>query len=231
MRAALLVLAAGAALAWPAQIEAQAGTATGRADGRWEQRDSRSGGVTARGTARGRSDGRYERRNDRRDRDDRWDRRRDRDWRDRDRWDRRDDRRGHGPAFCRDGRGHPVHGRSWCRDRGWDDRYRWDPRDRRDRGGDRWDRMSWEDVIFDRPNYRQSTIGESLVRALLGDAVFNRIDAHRERNGFARGGYTGSWRQQGSGHVLFVNNGGVPIAQLIDANGDGHAESVLLRGQ
>jgi hypothetical protein len=29
---------------------------------------------------------------------------------------------GNGPAFCRSGAGHPVHGWEWCRQRGWDDR-------------------------------------------------------------------------------------------------------------
>jgi hypothetical protein len=35
------------------------------------------------------------------------------------RWD--DQRRGDrpGPAFCRSGAGHPVHGRQWCRDKGF----------------------------------------------------------------------------------------------------------------
>jgi hypothetical protein len=91
--------------------------------------------------------------------------------------------------------------------------------------------VGWDDVIFRRPNYRHSTIGESLLRELLGDRVFSRLDAHRASAGFARGGYTGNWRQQGSGYALLVNAGGVSIAQLIDANGDGRAESVLLRGQ
>ncbi len=27
---------------------------------------------------------------------------------------------GNGPAFCRNGQGHPVHGLEWCRQRGWD---------------------------------------------------------------------------------------------------------------
>jgi hypothetical protein len=27
---------------------------------------------------------------------------------------------GNGPAFCRSGEGHPVHGMQWCRDKGWD---------------------------------------------------------------------------------------------------------------
>ena len=28
--------------------------------------------------------------------------------------------KGGGPAFCRSGQGHPVHGWEWCRERGWD---------------------------------------------------------------------------------------------------------------
>jgi hypothetical protein len=27
---------------------------------------------------------------------------------------------GSGPAFCRSGEGHPVHGWQWCREKGWD---------------------------------------------------------------------------------------------------------------
>lgn len=32
--------------------------------------------------------------------------------------------KGNGPAFCRSGEGHPVHGWEWCRQRGWDGAYR-----------------------------------------------------------------------------------------------------------
>ncbi|MBI3050575.1 MAG: hypothetical protein HYY76_19975 [Acidobacteria bacterium] len=54
-------------------------------------------------------------------------------------------RNGNGPAFCRSGAGHPVHGWQWCREKGWDradrdwgwwdrDDDRRDDRDRDDRG-------------------------------------------------------------------------------------------------
>lgn len=59
---------------------------------------------------------------DERDRDRDSDRGRDRDQdRDRDgRWEgRRTEARGRGPAFCRSGAGHPVHGRRWCVDKGF----------------------------------------------------------------------------------------------------------------
>jgi len=60
------------------------------------------------------------RRDDDRDRRDR----RDDDRRDSDRWDDRwedgrDERDGQGPAFCRSGEGHPVHGRRWCEEKGF----------------------------------------------------------------------------------------------------------------
>ena len=44
-------------------------------------------------------------------------------------------RNGNGPAFCRSGAGHPVHGWEWCREKGWDraDRDRDRDRDRRSR--------------------------------------------------------------------------------------------------
>lgn len=29
-------------------------------------------------------------------------------------------KQGKGPAFCRNGQGHPVHGWRWCEDKGWD---------------------------------------------------------------------------------------------------------------
>ena len=45
---------------------------------------------------------------------------------------------GNGPAFCRSGAGHPVHGWAWCRERGWGSDRFFD-RDR-DRGRDRDDR-------------------------------------------------------------------------------------------
>jgi hypothetical protein len=46
---------------------------------------------------------------------------------------------GGGPAFCRSGEGHPVHGWQWCRDKGWDraNRSIWDVGSRRDRRDDR----------------------------------------------------------------------------------------------
>ena len=133
--------------------------------------------------------------------------------------DRYDNRRS-GPKFCQNGQGHPVHGRAWCRDKGFD----------LGRGyvRDRWDRVSWSDVIFQRRDRRyDSRLGSSVLRDLLGGSVYGRLDDHRRRAGYAEG-LAGSWGRSGSGYVLNVFAGGVPIAQLIDANLDGRAETVLL---
>lgn len=66
--------------------------------------------------------------------------------------------KGNGPAFCRSGAGHPVHGWQWCRERGWDrDRFfdRDDDRARRrgdrDRDRDRRDRDRRDRVRFPWP--------------------------------------------------------------------------------
>jgi hypothetical protein len=48
---------------------------------------------------------------------------------------------GNGPAFCRSGAGHPVHGWAWCRERGWSRDGFFD----RDRGRDRQDRARRRD--------------------------------------------------------------------------------------
>lgn len=226
MRAVLFAIAAGAALAIPADAMAQAGRASGRADARVEQRGDR--GSARSGSARGRTD---DRRDDRYDRD-RYERRD----RDRDRYDDRyDDRRGNGPPFCRNGQGHPVHGRQWCRDKGWDNDRRWDDRRRDDRRwddrryDDRWDRVDWGRVIFrDRDRQRRNdSFGSSVLRDVLGNVVFGRLDNHSRRLGQSSR-LDGRWLPYSNGYMLQVRSGGIPIARLIDANRDGRAETVLL---
>src|SRR5690606_36007862 len=155
-----------------------------------------------------RRDDRYERRDRRYDRDSRYDR------------DRYDRGRRSGPKFCQNGQGHPVHGRAWCRDKGFD----------LGRGytRDRWDRVSWDDVIFQRRDRRyDSRLGSSVLRDVLGGSIYGRLDDHRRSAGYAEG-LAGTWGRSGAGYVLNVFAGGVPIAQLIDANLDGRAETVLL---
>ncbi len=206
MKALMVAIAAGALLIIPVDAFAQSGRASGTARGSSVER--REGRVI--GTTRDRRDDRYDRRN-----------------RERDRYDRRDDRyddryrsRNKGPKFCQNGQGHPVHGRAWCRQKGYD----------LGRGyqRDRWDRVSWEDVIFQRRDRRyDSRFGSNTLRDLLGGRVYGRLDDHRRSSGYADGLF-GAWGRSGTGYVLNVFAGDVPIAQLIDANQDGRAEAVLL---
>lgn len=178
-----------------------------------------------------------ERDRDRDDRDDRdrdWerDRQRDRDRdggifdrdrdRDRDRGvlGRRGDRRqGNGPPFCRNGRGHPVHGWQWCREKGWD---------RQGSRGILWERRGWEDVIFRAPtDRRRGVLDQRGLIDVLGDVVMGRLDDRRRYMG-EQGSLRGEWRGRGSTSVLDVLVGGVPLARLVDTNADGRVDSVFV---
>ncbi len=59
-----------------------------------------------------------------------------------------------GPAFCRSGQGHPVHGWQWCADRGWDRNGNRDARRARngrvsDRDGDRMNRTGRRSIGYE----------------------------------------------------------------------------------
>lgn len=218
MRAMLVALAAGALFVMPSDAFAQSGRARGSAEGRVEQRTGRTSG-TARGRVDTRRDDRYDRRDDRRD-----NRRYD--------YGRGQKRNGNGPAFCRNGRGHPVHGRQWCRDKGWDYDRDWDRRERDRRDRDRrdrdWDRVDWGDIIFGGRDRRGDRLSSNILLSLLGDRVFGRLDNHRRSRGYYNNNMDGRWVRYGNGEILQIFAGGVQIAQLIDANRDGRAETVLL---
>lgn len=154
---------------------------------------------------------------------------RDRDWeRDRD-WD--DDNRrgkngkykskskskGNGPAFCRSGEGHPVHGREWCRQKGWG---------LGNRGG--YDRVDWGDVVLRRGRIdTRRDMNRSVLEQILGRTVYGRFDRQRSRLGYSQPLY-GRWAESNDGSVLRLMSGSQPIAQIIDRNRDGRADYVLL---
>ena len=180
-----------------------------------------------------RRDGRYENCNDVRNRndprcrdnDDRWDDRRDRNDRDDDWYDGRrrdnDDRydtrgKGNGPAFCRSGAGHPVHGRQWCVNKG------------HGLGGNaRWDRVRWDDVIFRRPQRADSRLDRGDLSDILGSVVLGRLDARRRTFGINQP-LTGRWINDEGRSVLMVNAGNYPLAELIDGNRDRRVDLVLV---
>lgn len=150
------------------------------------------------------------------DSNDRWeDRRRGKDRGDvrRDDRDRDNARRGNGPPFCRNGQGHPVHGREWCRDKGWS-------------GGD-WRDVSWDDVIFgrDAERRRSDRLGRGGLIDVLGDVVFGRLE--RQARATGSGSLTGRFVES-RGQVLQVRAGSMPLAELLDIDRDGRVDRVLL---
>lgn len=164
------------------------------------------------------------------------DERYERDERYEDRYEERYERskKGKGPKFCRNGEGHPVHGRSWCREKGfssghdrYDDRYRdrYDER-YRDRYPDpRWERQSrWEDIIFGRRDRTYPRrLHEGDLRQMLGDRFVNQLTGRR-RGTDLEGRFVESRRL---GRVLQLRRSGRPAALLVDRNYDGRIDQVL----
>jgi hypothetical protein len=185
----------------------------------------------------------YDRRDDRCYDDDRYDTRRDDDDRyrgkgkheknarkrddRRDRTDRRDDcdddryrygdgrdNRGNGPPFCRNGQGHPVHGREWCRQKGWENASLRN--------------VDWRDVILRRPRYdTRNDLGRNILLDILGRSVYNRFDSQRSRLGL-NSGLVGRWQDTSSGSMLNLYSSGIQVGQVLDRNRDGRADLVLL---
>lgn len=138
-----------------------------------------------------------------------------------DRYDRRYDRkRGKGPRFCRNGAGHPVHGRRWCVAKGFGMPVY----------AVRWERRHWNDVWFGRPWYRARAgyVDGRILVDVVGRGVYGRLDLVRRRMG-AHDALTGRWvRPRGGALVLQVRSGPRAIAELSDLNGDGRVDVVLV---
>ncbi len=128
-------------------------------------------------------------------------------------------RRGNGPPFCRDGRGHPTKGMEWCAEKGWAPGY----------SSYGWSRASWPDVILGRiPLLSGSRLGGPSLLDVLGRVVLGRL-VNRARYLGATGGLEGRWLDLGArGRVLQLRAGGRPLAELADLNRDGRADRILL---
>lgn len=133
-------------------------------------------------------------------------------------------KKGKGPAFCRSGAGHPVHGRSWCAEKGWGvghDRY--DRRYERD--------ASWGDIIFGRTPRRTDDrvmLSSSVLEDVLGRRTLDRFDAYRQDLGL-RGALSGRWSEARSGsRVLRLHADGTPVATLYDDDRDGRVDVIRL---
>lgn len=119
------------------------------------------------------------------------------------------------PPFCRNGRGHPVHGRAWCREKGYG-------------LGDHdiWRRVTWGNVVYRRPrSIHDGRLSRATLADILGAVLIGRFDAHRRYLGYREPLY-GHWHDRGT--MLQVTSGAFPIAQVIDRNRDGRADAILL---
>lgn len=125
-------------------------------------------------------------------------------------------RRGNGPPFCRDGGGHPVHGREWCRDKGWGDDVAWND-------------VAWGDIVLGpRPDTRRrdATLDRGGLLDVLGRVILGRLEQHPAAGS---GRLTGRLLE-GNDRVLQVRAGSVPLAELVDLDRDGRVDRVLVRG-
>lgn len=151
-----------------------------------------------------------------------------RDRRDIDEWetDARGGKKG-GPPFCRNGQGHPVHGRRWCVDKGFG----------LGSGRSEWDQMGWNDVTFRMPRdsrdrdawLRRGTLDGRGLADVLGSNVYGRLNRYGDAHGWD-GALGGSWlgSAYGSGLHLRLFSGGIPVADLVDLNRDGRVDTIRL---
>lgn len=130
--------------------------------------------------------------------------------------DRYDDRyKKNAPPFCRDGRGHPVHGRQWCREKGYG----------LGRDRDVWHRVTYGDVVYRRRSIHDGRMSRGTLSDILGAVLVGRFDSHSRSLGYREPLY-GRWFEGGT--VLQVTSGAYPVAQVIDRNRDGRADMIML---
>lgn len=130
-------------------------------------------------------------------------------------------RSGGGPAFCRSGVGHPVHGRDWCRRKGFDP------------GSLPWVRVPLEDVRLgksERPRRFDGRLGPRDLADILGQGVLRRL---LERAGVdaSPSFLNGRWQEgiaAADARVLQVRAVDRPLAEINDLDGDGRVDAVLL---
>lgn len=122
-----------------------------------------------------------------------------------------------GPAFCRSGVGHPVHGRQWCLAKGFG------------LGGFDWRRAALGTIVF-RGGPREDQRGrldERDIAGILEESVLEGILGER---GSDRGRLTGAWRGGRNDGVLVLElfDNDIPIAELADTDLDDEVDVVLI---
>ncbi len=121
------------------------------------------------------------------------------------------------PAFCRSGAGHPVYGRQWCLEKGFG------------LGGTyRWGRAGWDSIPLSRRYGAGTVITQPTLAQVLGSVILGRLAERAQLLG-AAGPLTGRWlTPAGGGSAVTIRAAGIPLAELVDRNGDGRADLVLL---
>lgn len=124
--------------------------------------------------------------------------------------------RSDGPPFCREGDGHPVHGRTWCVQKGF-----------RLGANTVWREADWGGLTL--RSVRQSgSIPQTLLEVVVGAEVLDRLEDQRRRLD-AGSAMSARWlAAEGGGTVLQVFSGRTPIAELADWNRDGRVDLLLL---
>lgn len=134
-------------------------------------------------------------------------------------------RKGRGPAFCRSGRGHPVHGWGWCVRKGFAPAHPGRARPTTYRG-EAVPCCAWYPADLGPVRYRSDRyhrmgrpLGHEEVVSILGRVVVDDL--------YARVGYRravpleGRWYPSaGEAHVLQVRAGDTPVAEFTDLDGD-----------
>lgn len=128
-----------------------------------------------------------------------------------------------GPAFCRSGVGHPVHGRDWCRAMGFG------------LGPVPWTPVSLEDVILGSPDRTPRADGRLSAREIaeiLGEEALEEI--LRATDVDARRVFlNGRWHEvEGTdSRILQIRSSEEPVAEVTDLTGDGRVDAaVVFRG-
>jgi hypothetical protein len=124
-------------------------------------------------------------------------------------------KQGNGPPFCRNGQGHPVHGRGWCEAKGW--------------APANWNQVNWGNVVLGgRLPQQQRTVNQATIGDILGSVILGRVSSLARSSGLS-GPMDGRWIPLNSGgSVLQLRVAGVPIAEFADVNRDRRADVVFV---
>ena len=118
------------------------------------------------------------------------------------------------PEYCAQGAGHPRFGRDWCWERGFS-------------LGKKWRRLRVWHAALEPPDGSVPAGNTLDLSTVLSPDMFERLEKQRVKHGL-NSPLTGRWLQSPYGRILIVRSGATEIAELADADSDGHAETLWL---